>query len=133
MRGPGFSFLAHQFFDGGLERFRPGGVAVLVGVGAVGDEVSSETAAGEEGVVHVEVVDHLAVVEGGDQLVDLHVFLAGGVVVVAAAGEDRQDEDLGGGEFRSQQVHDEADVLGGVAWRAAHVVVGADHEDGELG
>ena len=98
----------------------------------VHDFFGEQAFGGEELFVEVEEADGLAVGEGFDEFVDGFVFHARGIGGLLGAGEDRQQEDLGGGGFFAEGLNDGSNAGGGFGGGVADVV-GADHQDDDLG
>ena len=118
---------------GRLHGVGPDAVALGAEVQEVGHDVAGDRAVVlEEALADVEILDRLAVVELGDLRVDRRQLVADRARLLAA-GEDAQEEDLGLGELLAERLddggHAVGDRLGGV--RAG--VVGADHQDDDLG
>ena len=80
-------------------------------------------------------MDRFAIVELGDTLIDIDVELPKFVIGLLAAGEDAEEEDFCFGAALADEGDDFGDAFGcflGVLPTVAGIV-GADHDDGELG
>lgn len=129
-------FLKPQLLELGFHGFGPDLVALFFRVESVGHDFLGEDAlVVEEFVVEFEIVDGFAVIEAGDMLVDHFIEKARLVGWIDGAGEDAEEEDFGLGAAFFDKRDDLFDALGRFVRGLAVVagVVGADHDDGELG
>lgn len=126
--------LTQQRLDTLFDAIRPDLIPGGAEVQEVGHDLFAEGAVcGQELRADVEVGHHFAVGELGDHRVRGVVLDALCVGVVRAAGEDPQEQDLRLGEPGPQLFDDGGDAVGDLFGRVRAGVVGADHDDGELG
>lgn len=136
MSGRWESDLKPEFLDFTIHRFGPHFVAFLLWVESVGHDFFGEDAFSiEKGVAEVEVVDGFAVVELCDALIDGDVDKAKFVLWCLTTGKDSKKEDLSLRAAFFDEGDDLGDALGSLGRILLSVagVIGADHDDGELG
>lgn len=81
--------LSEQLRNYWFHRLCPCCVSFLVGMRPVRNEIGFHSAAVEEGRTDISVMYHSVTVTNiGNQLVDLHVLLPCGIIIVAATRED---------------------------------------------
>ena len=127
--------LSGELFDEGEDGFGPAAVAFGARVEQVGHDGFGEGASlifFEEDVVDIEPEDAFAVGVFFDFGVDAFVFLACGIVFIGSSGEDSEEEDFGLRLGFLEGFEDFLYAFCGVSGFVAPVV-GADHEDDELG
>ena len=112
----------------------PNFIAFRAQVQQVGHDLLLEHSIGREELrADIEVEDVLAVVERLDDVVRAGVRLAKRVVIVGTAGENGEQQNLRFRQLITQLGDDGLDAVGDLFRRIRARIVGADHDDGNLG
>lgn len=124
--------LSHQFLDFGSDFFRPGSVCLGAEVKIVWHVVLSDRAVFlEKFRSDIEVVDVLAIIQLGDDFVDL-INLLPLWIGLFTAGENRKQQDLCLGQILAKLGNDSSDAFRDLLGAVAVRVVRPDHHDGYL-